>query len=95
MRVTAASAFKAKCLHILDEVKKTREPVTITKRGQPVTRVVPISAESGSSCGSAKRTISYAEDDDLLSTGETGTPIGGRCPRHPVQDLVPDRRSET
>lgn len=70
MSVIAAGEFKAKCLHILDEVKKTREPVTVTKRGKPVARVVPIPAETGSSYGIAKGSMSYAEDDDLLSTGE-------------------------
>ncbi len=71
MGVIAAGEFKAKCLHILDEVNKTREAVTVTKRGKPVARVVPIPADPGSSYGIAKGTISYAEDDDLLSTGET------------------------
>jgi prevent-host-death family protein len=71
MSVIAAGEFKAKCLHILDEVNKTREPVTVTKRGKPVARLVPLSAESASSYGIAKGTLSYAEDDDLFSTGET------------------------
>ncbi|MFN3075764.1 MAG: type II toxin-antitoxin system Phd/YefM family antitoxin [Alphaproteobacteria bacterium] len=70
MGVIAAGEFKAKCLHILDEVSKTREPMTVTKRGKPVARIVPIPVESGSRYGIAKGTISYAEDDDLLSTGE-------------------------
>jgi prevent-host-death family protein len=70
MSVIAAGEFKAKCLRILDEVNKTREPVTVTKRGKPVARVVPIPAESWSGYGIAKGTISYAEDDTLLSTGE-------------------------
>lgn len=70
MSIIAAGEFKAKCLHILDEVNKTREPVTVTKRGKPVARVVPISAETGSSYGIAEGTISYADDDDLFSTGE-------------------------
>jgi len=40
-----ASEFKAKCLAILDEVRRTGEPVTITKHGRPVARVVPAVAE--------------------------------------------------
>jgi prevent-host-death family protein len=70
MAVIGAGEFKAKCLHILDEVHKTRESVTVTKRGQPVARVVPIPVEPGSGYGIAKGTISYADDDDLISTGE-------------------------
>ena len=38
----AAGRFKAECLKMLDEVAETREPVTITKRGRPVARLVPV-----------------------------------------------------
>lgn len=41
MRSINASEFKAKCLAILDEVKRTGEPVTILKRGRPVAQLVP------------------------------------------------------
>jgi prevent-host-death family protein len=37
----AAGKFKAQCLRILDEVNETHEPVTITKRGKTVARLVP------------------------------------------------------
>jgi prevent-host-death family protein len=40
MKMTATE-FKAKCLAILDEVGTTGEPVTITKRGRVVARLVP------------------------------------------------------
>jgi len=35
-RMIGAAEFKARCLRILDEVERTGEPVTITKRGKPV-----------------------------------------------------------
>ena len=38
----AAGQFKAICLRLLDEVAETRVPVTITKRGKPVAKLVPI-----------------------------------------------------
>lgn len=41
MKTIGASEFKAKCLAILDEVKRTGEPVTILKRGKPVAQLVP------------------------------------------------------
>ena len=41
-RTIAAGEFKAKCLRIMDEVNETGQPVTVTKRGEPVIRVVPI-----------------------------------------------------
>jgi len=41
MKEIAISEFKAKCLAILDQVQKTKHPVRITRRGEPVAEVVP------------------------------------------------------
>ncbi len=41
MKTISAGAFKAQCLAIMDEVKSKREAVVITKRGQPVAKLVP------------------------------------------------------
>ena len=38
----AAGEFKAKCLHLLDEVHQSRKVIIITKRGRPVARLMPI-----------------------------------------------------
>jgi len=40
-KVIGAAEFKAKCLRILDEVERTGEPVTITKRGRVVGELRP------------------------------------------------------
>ena len=45
MEITAAK-FKAQCLSLMDMVAKTRQSVTITKRGRPVARLVPAAQES-------------------------------------------------
>lgn len=37
----AISEFKAKCLGILERVRKTRTPVRVTRFGEPVAEVVP------------------------------------------------------
>lgn len=42
MKTMAAGVFKAKCLTVMDEVQKKREPVLITKHGKPVAQLVPI-----------------------------------------------------
>ena len=47
MRSIKASEFKAKCLGVLDEVDRTGEPVTITKRGRPVARLVSAVSSQG------------------------------------------------
>lgn len=41
-----ATEFKAKCLKLVDEVARTREPIIVTKHGKPVAKVVPIEQES-------------------------------------------------
>ena len=41
----AASEFKAKCLALIDQVRERGEPVTITKRGRVVARLVPAEDE--------------------------------------------------
>ena len=47
MKEIAISVFKAKCLGILEEVRKTRRPIRVTRFGKPVAEVVPPSPEKG------------------------------------------------
>jgi prevent-host-death family protein len=42
-----AGEFKARCLQLLDEVAATGHALTITKRGRPVARLVPMPPEAG------------------------------------------------
>ncbi len=35
------SEFKAKCLGLIEQVHKTRQPLRITKHGRPLAEVVP------------------------------------------------------
>lgn len=51
MKSFAAGKFKAHCLAIMDAVKATGEPVIITKRGEPVVKVVPVKGEDDSIFG--------------------------------------------
>ena len=41
MEEMAISEFKAKCLAVLDRVRKTRTPLLVTRFGEPVAEVVP------------------------------------------------------
>ena len=41
MRSMPAGEFKARCLRVMEEVKKYRTPVVITKKGRPVAKLVP------------------------------------------------------
>ncbi len=45
MKDIAISEFKAKCLGILEEVRKTRKPIRVTRFGQPVAEVIPPSPD--------------------------------------------------
>jgi prevent-host-death family protein len=40
-----AGQFKAKCLALIDQVSNTHQVITITKRGKPVARLVPLAVE--------------------------------------------------
>ena len=42
MQTISAGEFKTKCLKLMDIVAQTHEEYTITKRGKPVARIVPI-----------------------------------------------------
>jgi prevent-host-death family protein len=61
-----AGKFKAQCLAILDEVRKTRRSVVVTKRGTPVARVVPVVDEA--SLASLQGSI--------ISEGDIVSPLG-------------------
>ena len=41
MQEIAISEFKAKCLALLDQVRKTKKPIRVTRFGEAVAEVVP------------------------------------------------------
>lgn len=41
MREIAISKFKATCLAVLEDVRRTRRPIRVTRFGRPVADVVP------------------------------------------------------
>lgn len=47
MKEIAISEFKAKCLGILEQVRKTRTPIRVTRFGKPVAEVIPASPGEG------------------------------------------------
>jgi prevent-host-death family protein len=59
----AAGQFKATCLKLMDMIKISHETVTITKRGVPVARLVPVTeAASSSLFGFLKDSVVVQED---------------------------------
>jgi prevent-host-death family protein len=43
MDEVAISEFKAKCMALLEQVRKTKKPIRVTRFGKPVAEVVPAS----------------------------------------------------
>ncbi len=41
MEAVPISKFKATCLALLDRVKRAGQPITITRKGEPIARVIP------------------------------------------------------
>jgi prevent-host-death family protein len=41
MQDISISEFKAKCLGLIEEVHRTRQPLRITRHGRPVAEVIP------------------------------------------------------
>ncbi len=69
MYITAAQ-FKAQCLHLMDVVASSREEITITKRGKPVARLIPVVESVKPVFGFLKGHIK--EEGDIVS------PTGGQ-----------------
>jgi len=61
-RMIGAAEFKAHCLRILDEVQRTGEPVTVTKRGKAVAEVTPVEKPERFVVGCMKGTIEILGD---------------------------------
>ena len=41
MKSISVSEFKAKCLGLIEQVDKTRQPLRITRHGRPVAELIP------------------------------------------------------
>jgi prevent-host-death family protein len=42
VKTVLISEFKAKCIGLLKDVQKTKEPILVTLRGKPIARVEPV-----------------------------------------------------
>jgi prevent-host-death family protein len=63
-----ATEFRAKCLHLMEQVRQTGVPLVITKRGAQLVRVVPVIGDEAPP--GLKGTILF-QAGDLTTTGET------------------------
>ena len=61
--VVSISEFKARCLALLDRVKRTGRPLLVTRRGEPIAEVVPPSrSQTDEWLGSARGTARIVGD---------------------------------
>ena len=58
----AAGEFRAKCLHLLDEVQQSRQEIVITRRGRPVSRHAPLDERIPALFGRMRGTIDILSD---------------------------------
>jgi prevent-host-death family protein len=75
MKEIALSEFKAKCLAILEEVRRTRHPIRVTRFGRPIAEIVPPSevTDRAAWIGSMKNSIEIL--GDIVSPTIDGTQI--------------------
>lgn len=62
MRTMPAGEFKARCLRVMEEVKKYRTPVLITKKGRAVAKLVPPDSQASDVFGCMAETARIVGD---------------------------------
>ena len=63
MTEISATSFKARCLALLDEVAEGGAELTVTKRGRPVARIVPV--DDGATLAGSVRML--VDEEELLA----------------------------
>jgi prevent-host-death family protein len=71
MKKIAAGEFKARCLTLMEDVRSTRQPLVITKRGKPVAKLVPADDDNDDFIGRLEGVIRIV--GDIESPIEPGT----------------------
>ncbi|MGA7558917.1 MAG: type II toxin-antitoxin system Phd/YefM family antitoxin [Terriglobales bacterium] len=62
MKKIAAGEFKARCLALMEDVRSTREPLVITKRGKPIAKLVPVEDKKDDFIGRLKGVMKIVGD---------------------------------
>ncbi len=87
MEEIAISKFKATCLAVLERVRKTREPILVTRFGHPVAEITPPGALKKILLGSGRGTA------EIL--GDIVGPIGDISEWEAAQDPESDKADKT
>ena len=79
MKTMPAGVFKARCLRVMEEVKKYRVPVVITKKGRPVAKLVPPDTPAGDVFGCMVGTAKIVGDVEApILAASAWTSVGRR-----------------
>ena len=62
MKNIPAAEFKTHCLTLMENVRTTRQPVVITKRGKPIAKLIPVDGENHEFIGRLKGIIEIVGD---------------------------------
>lgn len=76
-RIMPAGEFKARGLRVMEDVRKYRTPVVITKKGRPVAKLVPADEPATDVCGCLAATARIVGDIEApLVPLEAWTAVG-------------------
>jgi len=93
MKAMPAGQFKARCLSVMEEVRKYRTPVLITKKGRPVAKLVPVDSEAVEIFGCMTGTARIIGDVEApVIDAETWDTVAG--PKTPGRRRPPRSRGE-
>ncbi|HET6923744.1 MAG TPA: type II toxin-antitoxin system prevent-host-death family antitoxin [Anaeromyxobacteraceae bacterium] len=62
MKTMSAAKFKTHCLRVMEEVRRRREPVVVTKKGVPVAKLVPADDSPPAGLGALEGRIQIVGD---------------------------------
>ena len=62
MRTMKGAEFRARCSKVMEEVRISREPIIITKRGKPVAKLVPVGGRNEGVFGCLKGVMEIVGD---------------------------------
>jgi prevent-host-death family protein len=77
MKSMPAGEFKSRCLKVMDQVRATRQPVVITKRGRPVAKLVPLDTRGDDIFGCLKGVVEIV--------GDIESPLASLLPRRELR----------
>ena len=80
MKTMPAGEFKARCLSVMEQVKKYRTPVVITKKGRPVAKLIPADGPPADVFGCMAGTSRITGDVEAPRiVMEAGAVLDGQC----------------